>query len=83
MNLVTYSDADWAGNIDNWRKTAGYRSKLSDNSGVISWSSRIQRCVSTSTAKAEYNAVVETVKEGMHLQGILGDLGIICNRPLA
>ena len=82
LNHVSYSDADWAGNIDNRRSTSGYCFKLSDNSGVISWSSRLQRCVSTSIAEAEHNAVVETVKEGIHLQGILSDLGIICNRPL-
>ena len=80
MNLNSYSDADWSGNIDNRRTTSGYCFKLSDNSGVISWSSRLQRCVSTSTAEAEHNAVVETVKEVIHLQGILSDLGIICNR---
>ena len=82
LNLVSYSDADWAGTIDNRRSTSGYCFKLSDNSGVISWSSRLQRCVSTSTAEAEHNAVVETVKGGIHLQGILSDLGIICNRLL-
>ena len=82
LNLVSYSDADWAGNIDNRRSTSGYCFKLSDNSGVISWSSRFQRCVSTSTAEAEHNAVVETVKEGIHLQGILSDLGILRNRLL-
>ena len=81
-NLVSYSDADWAGNIDNRRSTPGYCFKFSDKSGVISWSSRLQRCVSASTAEEEHNAVVETVKEGIHLQGILSDLGIICNRPL-
>ena len=79
VNLVSYSDAEWAGNIDNRRSTSGYCFKLSDNSGVISWSSRLQRCVSTSTAEAEHNAVVETVKEGIHLQGVLSDLRIICN----
>ena len=82
LNLVSYSDADWAGNIDNRRSTSGYCFKLSDNSGVICWSSRLQRCVSTSTAEAEHNTVVETVKEGIHLQGILSDLGILCNRLL-
>ena len=82
LNLVSFSDAAWAGNIDKRRSTSGYCFKLSDNSGVISWSSRLQRCISTSTAEAEHNAVVETVKVGIHLQGILGDLGIICNRTL-
>ena len=80
LNLVSFSDADWAGNIDNRRSTTGYCFKLRDNSGVISWSSRRQLCVSTSTAEAEHNAVIETVKEGFHFQGILSDLGIICNR---
>ena len=63
MNLVSYSDAYWARNIDNRRSTSGFCFKLSDNSGVLSWSSRFQRCVSTSTAEAEQNAVVETVRK--------------------
>ena len=70
MNLVSFSDADWAENIDNRRSTSGYCFKLGDNSGVISRSSRLQR-FATSTAEAKHNAVVETVKEGIHLQGIL------------
>ena len=82
MNRVSYSDADWARNADKMKSTSGYCFKLSDISSVISWSSRLQRCVSTSTAKAEHNAVVETVKKGILLQGILSDLGIKCNRPL-
>ena len=68
-------------NLRSLTRTSGYCFKLSDNSGVIRWSSRLQRCVSTSTAEAEHNAVVETVKEGIDLQGIPSDLGIICNRP--
>ena len=64
LNLVSFSDADWAGNMDKRRNASGYCFKLSDNSGVISWSSRLQRCVSISTAEVEPNAVVETVKKG-------------------
>ena len=82
MSLVSFSDADCTGNIDDRRSTSEYCLKLSDNSGVINWCSRLQRCVSTSTAEAEHNAVVETVKEGIHLQRILSDLGIIFNWPL-
>ena len=63
LNIVSFWDADWAGNIDNRRSTS-------------SWSSRLQRCVSTSTTEAEHNAVVETIKEGVHLQGVLSDLDI-------
>ena len=79
LNLVSFSDADCAGNIDDRSSTSGYCFKLSDNSGVVSWSSRLQRCVSTSKAEAEHNSVVETLKEGIHLQGILSDYGIIFN----
>ena len=68
LNLVSYSNADWTGNIDNRRSTSGYCFKLSDNSDVMRWSSRLLGCVSTSTAEVEHNAVVETVKEGIRLQ---------------
>ena len=47
-----YSDADWAGDIDDRKSTSGYLFKLSGAS--ISWRSRKQSCVALSTAEAEY-----------------------------
>ena len=52
MELVGYSDADWAGDIDSRRSTSGYCFKL--GSGLISWKSKKQNSVSTSSTEAEY-----------------------------
>lgn len=47
------------------------------NGGPISWSSRRQATVSTSTCEAEYIAQAETACEAVWLRGLLGELGIL------
>ena len=76
LDLLNFSDADWAGNIDNRRSTSGFCFKLSESSVAISWGCKAQKTVATSTAEAEFNSVVEASKEAIHLSGILEDLGI-------
>ena len=66
LELTGFSDSDWAGNTDNSRSTSGYCFKLNKSSGAISWASKLQKCESTSTAEAEFNAVVEVSKESVH-----------------
>ena len=72
--LVGYCDADFAGNLDNRRSTTGYVFVM--NGGAISWSSRLQNCVATSTAEAEYMAASATAKEAVWLRTLMGDLGV-------
>ena len=57
------SDPDWAGNIDNRKITSVYCFKHKNSSGAISWAIKLQKCVFTSTAKAELNAVVEEFRK--------------------
>jgi len=52
--LKGYVDADWAGDIDGRRSTTGFIFML--NGGPISWASKRQSTVATSTAEAEYVA---------------------------
>ena len=81
LDLLNFSDADWAGNIDNRGSTSGFCFKLSE-SGATSWGCKAQKTVATSTAEAEFNSVVEASKEAIHLSEILEDLGIFCKLPL-
>ena len=74
LELTGFSDSDWAGNIDNRKSTSGFCFKLNNSSGAISWASKLQKCVSTSTAEAELNAVVEASKEAVHLVNLLREL---------
>lgn len=64
-----YSDSSWADDLYSRRSTAGYVFIL--NGGPISWSSRRQATVSTSTCVAEYIAQAETAGEAVWLRGLL------------
>ena len=50
-----YSDADWAGDLDDRKSTSGYIFQM--GGAAISWRSKKQTCVALSTAEAEYMAL--------------------------
>jgi hypothetical protein len=72
LDLVAYSDADWAGCPDTRRSTSGYCVFL--NGSLISWSSKRQSTVSRSSAEAEYRGVANATAECCWLQNLLREL---------
>ena len=76
LTLECFSDADWAGHLDHRKSTSGCCFKLSSTSAVVSWSTKVQRCVATSTAEAEMSSLVEATKEAIHLRDLLQDLSV-------
>ena len=67
-DFIGYSDADWAGDLDDRRSTSGYLFKLS---GVaVSWRSKKQSCVELSTAEAEYMALASAAQEAVWMQSL-------------
>jgi hypothetical protein len=56
LSLMAYTDADWAGSIDDRRSTSGATFYLGEC--LVSWLSNKQSSVSLSTAEAEYIAAV-------------------------
>ena len=82
LDLTGFSYLDWAGIIDNRKSTSGFCFKLNNSSGAISWASKLQKCVSTSTAEAELNAVLEASKEAVHLVNLLRELNLEIQQPV-
>ena len=71
-NLMGYSDADWAGDLNDRKSTSGYLFKLCGS--VVSWKSKKQSCVALSTAEAEYMALASTIQEAIWLRQLLQEL---------
>ena len=70
--LVGYSEADFAADVDSRRSTTGYASIY--NGAAISWVSKIQPTVAASTTEAEYVAGAMAAKEAIWLRRLLGAL---------
>ncbi|GBE87159.1 hypothetical protein SCP_1004060 [Sparassis crispa] len=71
--FVGYSDADYANDIRDRKSISGYLFKLGN--GMITWSSKKQTTVASSTTEAEYMASAEAAKEAMWLQTLFKEIG--------
>ena len=64
-SVVSYTNSDFAGSVDNKKSTTGYCFKFGN--GAISWKSELHECTATSTTKAEYVVASDAVKEALWL----------------
>jgi len=70
--LVGYSDADFASDVDSRLSTTGY--VIIYNGAAISWVSKIQPTVAVSTTETEYVAGAMVAKDAIWLRSLLGAL---------
>lgn len=75
LTLHAYSDADWAGDRDDFISTGAYIVYLGRN--AIFWSSKKQSSVARSSTEAEFRSVAQTAAEITWIGNILLELGIV------
>ncbi|CAL9021631.1 unnamed protein product [Prunus brigantina] len=75
VEIAGFSDADWAGNIDDRKSTSGGCFYLGNN--LVAWHSKKQKCVSLSTAEAEYIAAGSCCTQLLWMKQMLCDYGIV------
>ena len=76
---VGYSDADWAGDVNDYKSTSGYVFQLGGT--AVSWKSRKQSSVALSTAEAEYMALALATQEAVWMRQLSTDLRNSPTRP--
>jgi len=74
MLVSAFTDADWAGCIDDRCSTGGFAVFLGCN--LISWCARKQSTVSHSSTEAKYKALADATAEIMWVQKLLAELKI-------
>ena len=77
--LTGFSDANWAGDLDDRKSTSGYIFTMSG--GPISWLSKKQTCVALSTAESEYMALSLAAQESVWIKRLLHDMNETSEDP--
>eukprot|EP00253_Pinus_taeda_P014501 PITA_14501 len=80
LTLITYTDANWAGSVDDWKSTSGNAFFLGDY--LVSWLNKKQTSISLSIAKAEYIAAADCCTQILWMKEALKDVNIGTNQPI-
>ena len=80
IQVECYTDADWAGSLDDRRSTSGYCAFVGVN--LVAWRSKKQSVVARSTAEAEFRAMAHGLCELLWLHILLTELKLFKNGSL-
>jgi len=78
LQVLGYSNADWAGCLDTRRSVSGYCFFLGKS--LISWRAKKQQTISRSSSEAEYRDLSSATCELQWLLYLLGDLKVNCSK---
>lgn len=70
--ILGYSDSDWAGDVSDRKSTSAYVFMMAGS--AVSWCSRKQTIVATSSCEAEYVAMSMACKEAVWMRRLLSDI---------
>ncbi|RVW58710.1 Retrovirus-related Pol polyprotein from transposon RE1 [Vitis vinifera] len=80
QSIEVYTDADWAGAVDDRRSTSGYFTFVSGN--LVTWKSKKQNVVARSSVEAEFRGMALGLCEALWLRLLLQDLGYLSRQPI-
>ena len=82
LEVIGYSDSDFAGYIDSRRSTSSYIFMLAG--GAVSWRSVKQTLTASSTMEAEFVSCFEATSHGVWLKSFMSGLKVVdsISRPL-
>nr|CAN70611.1 hypothetical protein VITISV_017560 [Vitis vinifera] len=82
LEVIGYSDSDYAGCINSRKSTSGYVFMLAD--GAVSWKSAKKTLTATSTMEAEFVSCFEATSHGVWLKSFISRLRIMdsISKPL-
>ena len=80
VNIIGYSDADFAKDPEFRRSTTSYI--LTVCGCCVSWKSRLQFDIALSTTESEYIALTECIKEALWIQGLLNEIKLLDKRAV-
>jgi hypothetical protein len=80
LSLIAYTDADWAGCIDDWRSTSGAVFYLGEC--LVSWLSKKQSSISLSTTDAEYIEATTCCTQVFWMKQTLTDIQVEYDEPI-
>ena len=80
FTLKSFTDADWAGSVDDRKSTSG--EKLVLENCLVSWLSKKQSNIELSTSKAEYIVVASCCTQVIWMKKTLEDLLLKYEHPI-
>jgi hypothetical protein len=82
LEVIGYSDSDFAGCVDSRKSTSGYTFMMAG--GAVSWRSAKQTLIATSTMEAEFVSCFEATLHGVWLKSFISGLRIMdsISKPL-
>ena len=80
LTVTSYTDADWAGSVDDRKSTSGNGFFLGDS--LVSWLNKKQTSISLSIAEAEYIAAADCCTQILWMKEALKDVNIGTNQPI-